>query len=166
MKKKLNKDLWKVFEDEGTIIEIDVPQFDSIVDNDFVKTLRNQLDLTQNVFSNVLGVTKKTIEKWEQGANPIKGPAARLLYLINNDPSLVNKLYSVNIISNIETNEKYKIQHFIPLVNEKHDYGYKVSQNDSEVYDSIETQFTSNQFEVNEGGVSWRRTSKNQLFTS
>ena len=50
--------------------------------------------MTQNIFASVLGVTKKTIEKWEQGANPVKGCAARLLFLINKDTTIMKELYN------------------------------------------------------------------------
>lgn len=72
------------------------------VNGDFVKELRKKLNMTQNVFASVLGVTKKTIEKWEQGVNPIKGCSARLLYLINKDETLINKLYNFEYIPVVE----------------------------------------------------------------
>ena len=64
------------------------------VNGEFVKNLRKKLNMTQNVFASVLGVTKKTIEKWEQGVNPVKGCSARLLYLISKDVSIVKEFYS------------------------------------------------------------------------
>ena len=68
------------------------------VNGEFVKNLRNKLNMTQNVFASVLGVTKKTIEKWEQGVNPVKGCSARLLYLISKDVSIVKEFYSFEYI--------------------------------------------------------------------
>lgn len=120
MSDKLNKDFWKLFEDEGTIIEIERPDFDSIVNRDFVKDLRLNLDLTQKVLGDVLGVTKKTIEKWEQGVNPIKGPSARLIYLIDNNHNLVNELFKVNIVRNISISENtnFTIKQVTPLIAE------------------------------------------------
>ena len=64
------------------------------VNGEFVKKLRKKLNMTQNFFASVLGVTKKTIEKWEQGANPVKGCAARLLFLINKDTTIMKELYN------------------------------------------------------------------------
>jgi len=63
------------------------------IDARFVRNLRDKLDMTQYVFASVLGVSKKTVEKWEQGANPIIGPTAKFLYLINEDPGLLNVFY-------------------------------------------------------------------------
>ena len=56
------------------------------IDGLFLKELRNKLELTQVQMANYLGVSKKTIEKWEQGVNPIIGAAARLIYLISKEP--------------------------------------------------------------------------------
>ena len=163
MENKLNKDFWKLFEDEGTSIEIEIPDFDAIINHAFVKTLRTNLALTQKVFGNVLGVTKKTIEKWEQGANPVKGPAARLLYLIDNDNTLVNKLYSVTIENSIDSavNYSYSIKQVTPLIAEKTEQLYKVVASDHTFKESS----TLNQFEI-EGGFKCQKKSKYQLLTS
>jgi len=163
MEDKLNKDFWKLFEDEGTLIEIDIPDFNDVVNNDFVKDLRTDLELTQKVFGNVLGVTKKTIEKWEQGANPIKGPAARLLYLIDKDNTLVNKLYSVNIVKNFESisNHTFSIKQITPLVAEKTEQLYKVDA----LNNDFKERFTTNHFVV-EGGFKCQKKSNYQLLTS
>lgn len=104
MSDKLNKDFWKLFEDEGTVIEIDRPDFESIVNKNYIKDLRKNLDLTQKVLGDVLGVTKKTIEKWEQGKNPVKGPSAILLYLLDKDVKILEHFYSFGRV-NQETNE-------------------------------------------------------------
>ena len=77
---------------------------EEIVDNNFVKELRKKLDMTQNVFASVLGVTKKTVEKWEQGRNPIKGCSARLLYLIDNNIELINEIYKVEYVKSSTEN--------------------------------------------------------------
>lgn len=56
------------------------------VTGEFLKELRHRLEITQLQMAQYLGVSKKAIEKWEQGANPIMGTAARLIYLIHQDP--------------------------------------------------------------------------------
>jgi len=60
-----------------------------IVTSAFVKKLRIDLKMSQSVFASVLGVTKKTIEKWEQGKNPVSGPAAKLLFLVQKRPEII-----------------------------------------------------------------------------
>ena len=71
----------------GITFEID--NIDKIVNGDFVKKLRNDLHLTQLMFATILGVKKKTIEKWEQGKNPVKGPNSRLIFLLYKYPYFV-----------------------------------------------------------------------------
>lgn len=68
------------------------------VNGDFVKKLRKDLNMSQTVFASILGVTKKTIEKWEQGVNPVKGCSARLLFLIDKDHNLINQIHSFEFI--------------------------------------------------------------------
>ena len=88
------------------------------VNGEFVKKLRKKLNMTQNVFASVLGVTKKTIEKWEQGANPVKGCAARLLFLINKDTTIMKELYNFEHIQSdlkdyeVPSLEKYQCNIF------------------------------------------------------
>ncbi|CCV64821.1 conserved hypothetical protein [Alteracholeplasma palmae J233] len=62
------------------------------VDSEFLKKFRHELHLTQLQLAKVLGVSKKTIEKWEQGKNPLLGPAARLVYLIHQNPKIILEL--------------------------------------------------------------------------
>lgn len=84
---------------DGLTVEyVDVEE---IVNNEFVKKLRKRLGMSQSIFATVLGVTKKTIEKWEQGVNPIKGCAARLLHIINNQPTIIDQIYKVKTYNNL-----------------------------------------------------------------
>lgn len=76
------------------------------VDKEFVKQFRKNNNLTQLALSNILGVTKKAVEKWEQGANKVNGSSAVLLKLLNDNPELLPQLY---VVKKIETeNEEYK----------------------------------------------------------
>jgi putative transcriptional regulator len=54
-----------------------------------IKRIRTSLMLSQHMFSNVLGVSTKTIEAWESGRNVPQGPALRMLELMNKNPSIV-----------------------------------------------------------------------------
>jgi len=63
-----------------------------------VKKIRQELKMSQAVFATVIGVSKKTIEKWEQGKNPVSGPAAKLIYLIRESPEIVKKFYDFEVI--------------------------------------------------------------------
>ena len=72
---------------------IDYINCNELVNNEFLKNFRKNNNLTQVRLANILNVTKKTIEKWEQGANPIKGTSAALLYLLNKKPELIKEFY-------------------------------------------------------------------------
>ena len=56
-----------------------------------VKTLRLELGLSQSVFADALGVSKKTVEAWESGRNVPSGTACRLLEVIRNDKALLRR---------------------------------------------------------------------------
>lgn len=62
------------------------------IDKMDIKELRKQLMMTQDEFSKFVGVTRKTIERWETSDTPISGPVTRLFYLLNEDPELVKKM--------------------------------------------------------------------------
>ena len=68
------------------------------VDKDFVKGFRKKNNLTQVALANIAGVSKKTVEKWEQGANKVNGSSAVLLTLLDNNPELISQLYSVKTV--------------------------------------------------------------------
>ena len=58
---------------------------------DVVQT-RKALNLTQKGFADVLGVSPRTVEAWEAGRTSPTPTAKKLIYLINEDNSLVQKL--------------------------------------------------------------------------
>ena len=112
----MNKKSLNVF-DKIKKYHVEYIDIESIVTNKFVKELRQKLNMTQTVFAEILGVTKKTIEKWEQGKNPVKGCSARLLYALNENPELINMFYVFEIIEpkNIQNDNSIK-----EITNEKH----------------------------------------------
>lgn len=57
-----------------------------------VAATRNALNLTQEAFAAVLGVSKRTVEAWEGGRSNPSPTAKNLIYLIDSDHSLINKL--------------------------------------------------------------------------
>lgn len=103
MKNNLKKNFWKSLIETGHKLEVKAADL-STVNNETLKILRNDLNLSQAKFANIIGVSKKTVEKWEQGANPIQGPTARLIYLIMNDHSIIKRIYSSEIT--LENTEK------------------------------------------------------------
>lgn len=92
---------------ESTRLEITFA--DVNVDRDFVKAFRKEHGLTQTALANMLGVSKKTIEKWEQGKNNVGGSSAVLLKLLNDNPNLIEQLYSVKVdVQGKQPAEEYK----------------------------------------------------------
>lgn len=93
---------------ESTRLEITFA--DVNVDRDFVKAFRKEHGLTQIALANMLGVTKKTIEKWEQGKNNVGGSSAVLLKLLNDNPNLIEQLYRVKVdVQGKQPAEEYKL---------------------------------------------------------
>lgn len=79
------------------------------VNGEYVKQFRKNHGLTQIALANIAGVTKKTVEKWEQGVNKVSGSSAVLLKLLNDNPQLIEQLYKVNVgVTGKRTTEEYK----------------------------------------------------------
>ena len=58
---------------------------------DIVRT-RKELNLTQSGLALAIGVSTRTVEAWEAGRNEPSGAANRLLYLLDSDHSLLERL--------------------------------------------------------------------------
>jgi putative transcriptional regulator len=56
-----------------------------------VKAIREKTGLTQNRFAMMIGVSKRTLENWEQGRRQPTGPARALLKLVDADPEYALK---------------------------------------------------------------------------
>lgn len=57
-----------------------------------VHTIRASLNMTQKAFANVLGVSCRTVEAWEIGRSNPSPTARKLMFLIQEDHSLIKKL--------------------------------------------------------------------------
>lgn len=57
-----------------------------------VVDLRSALSMTQKAFAEVLGVSCRTVEAWESGKSTPTPTAKKLMFLIQEDHSLVQKL--------------------------------------------------------------------------
>lgn len=51
-----------------------------------VKAIRDKVGLSQHDFALLIGVSKRTLENWEQGRRQPTGPAKALLRILNADP--------------------------------------------------------------------------------
>ena len=65
-----------------------VPEFEA----NEIKSIRNELGMTQVLFAGFMGVSTKTVEAWEAGRNMPDGPARRILAMIKMDPGLPQRL--------------------------------------------------------------------------
>lgn len=61
-----------------------------VIDGEFVKNLRKKLGFSQSLFASLMNVSNKTVEKWEQGANPVSNGNAIAMILFDKQPDLVN----------------------------------------------------------------------------
>ncbi len=60
-----------------------------------VKSIRYKIGLSQTRFAGLIGVSKRTLENWEQGRRHPTGPARALLRILDKDPeSAVRALHS------------------------------------------------------------------------
>ena len=57
-----------------------------------VARTRQALNLSQRALASVLGVSTRTVEAWEAGRNVPSGAARHLLFLLDGDHSLVQRL--------------------------------------------------------------------------
>ncbi len=57
-----------------------------------VAAVRGALGMTQRAFAEVLGVSCRTVEAWESGKTTPSPTAKKLIYLIQEDNALVQKL--------------------------------------------------------------------------
>jgi len=64
-----------------------VPQYKGIE----IKRIREELKITQANFAELMGVSVKTVEAWENGRNIPQGPAQRMLDLLKNESDIVDK---------------------------------------------------------------------------
>jgi DNA-binding transcriptional regulator YiaG len=102
----MNKNkLKELLRDDTRVFNVRRDPSKTIVDKDFIKKLRVDCDLTQLVFSSILGVSVKTIEKWEQGSVEPRPITKKFLYLLDIHPELLNDLYS------FASHESYAIEH-------------------------------------------------------
>lgn len=51
-----------------------------------VKEIRDRLGVSQDKFAMIIGVSKRTVENWEQGRRQPTGPARSLLKIVDADP--------------------------------------------------------------------------------
>jgi len=56
-----------------------------------VRDIRNNLNMSQGFFAQVIGVSKKTVESWEYGRGKPSGAASRVLTIAQKDPEALRR---------------------------------------------------------------------------
>lgn len=74
------------------VVEVEVPDAVPAYKAEDVARTRKDLNLSQKALAAVLGVSTRTVEAWEAGRNVPSGAARHLLFLLDNDHSLVQRL--------------------------------------------------------------------------
>ncbi|MBL7114539.1 MAG: helix-turn-helix domain-containing protein [Kiritimatiellae bacterium] len=54
-----------------------------------IKRIRNRLHVSQSQFSLMIGVSRSTLQNWEQGRREPEGPAKALLRVVDKQPQAV-----------------------------------------------------------------------------
>lgn len=80
-------------------VKVVVPDY-SYIDGKYLREFRMSLKMSQALFAEYLGVTKKAIEKWEQGKNKVNGSIQRLIYLFEKKPEILAELREIRLIKN------------------------------------------------------------------
>jgi len=56
-----------------------------------IRKIRDNLNMSQGFFAQVVGVSKKTVESWEYGKGKPSGAAARVLTIAQADPDALRR---------------------------------------------------------------------------
>lgn len=98
-------DFSKIKEMDFTSVEVYEP---ARVDGNFIEHFRKKHNFSQHALANIMGVSYKTVLRWERRKKPIKGSAAVLLSLLNDNDELVEKVYCVKHSKGLEQIEEEK----------------------------------------------------------
>ena len=65
---------------------VEIPDVPPTYNKTEVKEVREQLNVSQPIFAQILGVSDDTVKSWERGANKPSGSSARLIQIAKEDP--------------------------------------------------------------------------------
>lgn len=90
MKDELFNELTKSIQEAGKIRKKNKPasrtfEYDPVD----IKSIRKRLDVSQSQFALMIGVSKATLQNWEQGRRKPEGPAKALLRVVEKQPAAV-----------------------------------------------------------------------------
>jgi putative transcriptional regulator len=92
MKKQMFQDLLGSVREAGAILRGEKkPSRRTVVRSSSVRVIRERTSLSQSEFAQLIGVSVKTVQNWEQDRRRPTGPAAALLRIIEHNPALAVK---------------------------------------------------------------------------
>ena len=92
MKKQMFEELLGSVREAGAILRgAQKPARRTAVRASGVRVIRERTSLSQSEFAQLIGVSVKTLQNWEQDRRRPTGPAAALLSIIEHDPALAVK---------------------------------------------------------------------------
>ena len=74
---------------ELTLKTVDLPEDPPEIDAPTLVALREQAEMSQAVFAQVLNISTKTVQSWEQGSRKPSRAALRLIQLFRQNPAAV-----------------------------------------------------------------------------
>ena len=92
MKKQMFEELLGSVREAGAILQNKKrPSRRIVIDSSGVRAIRERTNLSQSAFADLIGVSVKTLQNWEQDRRHPTGPAAALLRIISYKPQLAVK---------------------------------------------------------------------------
>ena len=92
MKKQMFEELLGSVREAGAILRgRQKPSRCIVIRASGVRVIRERISLSQSEFAQLIGVSVKTLQNWEQDRRRPTGPAAALLSIIEHDPALAIK---------------------------------------------------------------------------
>ena len=90
MKEEIFQELLESIREAGSILrEEKAPSRVFSLEEPDIKAIRKRYNMSREKFAGLLGVSKRTLEGWEQGRRKPKGPARRLLQVAARHPEAV-----------------------------------------------------------------------------
>ena len=69
----------------------------SYIDGNYLRNFRMSMKMSQSLLADYLGVSKKAIEKWEQGVNKVNATVARLIFIFEHDPETMSLIKEIKV---------------------------------------------------------------------
>jgi putative transcriptional regulator len=92
VKKKMFEELLESVREGGAILRgRHKPSRRIVIRASGVRIIRDRTSLSQSEFAQLIGVSVKTLQNWEQDRRRPTGPAAALLSIIEHEPALAMK---------------------------------------------------------------------------